>query len=283
MHRFTLPDGCRLHYRIQGPAGAPWMVLLNGLLSDLTMWSGCVGALSRSFRVLSFDSRGQGRSDAPEGLYTVAQRAEDALALLDELGIARPWLVGLSNGAAVGLELMAWHPGCWAGGVLVSAAPGVDLSMRLKLEHWIDCFEAGGPELQFGAVAPFLWGDAFLERRHAVLKAYHASVTGTKGPDAARGSLNQIRGALASGLREDLHRIKDPLLLLAGAEDLLTPPWKSLRTAQSIPGSVYEIVPGIGHAYPVEDPKGFSERVLRFVKEVGKAADNVGLPSSSKA
>ncbi len=263
---FTLPDGCRLHYRLQGTPGAPWVVCLNGLLSDLTMWSGCLGGLKPHFRVLTFDSRGQGRSDAPDMPYTVPLRAEDALALMHELGVVRPWLLGLSNGSAVGLELLAWHPGTWAGAILVSASPGIDLAMRIKLEHWMECLKVGGPALQFGAVAALLWGDGFLERRYEVLKAYQEQVlVGGRDSLGPQGALNQIRGALASGVREDLHRIKDPLLLLAGAEDLLTPPWKSLRTAQAIPGSRYEVVPGIGHAYPVEAPKAFVARCLSFM------------------
>ena len=75
----TLASGVKLHYRIQGQPGAPWLVLLNGLLSDTTMWAGVLPALSPRFHVLTFDCRGQGRSDAPEdGPYTVegAQHGE---------------------------------------------------------------------------------------------------------------------------------------------------------------------------------------------------------------
>ena len=259
----TLASGLRLHYRVQGPPEAPWMVLLNGLLSDTTMWAGALPGLTQRFRVLTFDSRGQGKSDAPaEGPYLTADLAEDAWELFQALGVARPWLVGLSNGSALSLELLTGHPGAFAGAVLTSAMPRIDFAMALKVEHWARCLELGGPLFQFDAVAPFLWGDGFLEARHGVLRAYHQVVTGGEKP--LHGNLHQIRGTLGWDIRDRLGAIEAPVLLLCGAEDLLTPPWKCLVTAQGIAGARFEVVPGVGHAYPVEDPKGFVMRVLEF-------------------
>ena len=268
----VLPSGLKLHYRVQGPPGAPWMVLLNGLLSDTTMWAGVLPGLTQRFRVLTFDSRGQGRSDAPEaGPYLTADLAEDAWALFQALGVAHPWLVGLSNGSAMSLELLTRHPGAFAGAVLTSAMPRMDFAMALKVEHWARCLEVGGPLMQFDAVAPFLWGDGFLEARHGVLRAYHQVVTGGEKP--LHGNLHQIRGTLGWDIRDRLAGIRAPVLLLSGAEDLLTPPWKCLATAQGIPGARFEVVAGVGHAYPVEDSKGFVARILAFT---GKEPAGIG-------
>ena len=259
----TLGSGLRLHYRLHGPTGRPWMVLLNGLLSDLTMWAGVVPELARHFRVLTFDGRGQGRSDAPqEGPYLTAELAEDAWELFGLLGVQRPWLVGLSNGAAISLELLSARPQAFAGGVLTSAMPRIDFSMALKTRHWADALEMGGPLMLFDAAAPFLWGDAFLEARYSVLRAYHQVVTGEG--RSMLGNLHQIRGIAGWDLRERLGAITAPVLLLAGAEDLLTPPWKCRETALGIPHARFETVPATGHAFPVEDPKGFTQRVLAF-------------------
>ena len=73
-----------------------------------------------------------------------------------------------------------------------------------------------------------------------------------------------IRGIFGWDIRDRLAQVQDPVLLLCGAEDLLTPPWKCLETARLIPGSRFEVVPGIGHAFPVEDPRGFADRVVAF-------------------
>ena len=264
----TLPSGLKLHYRVQGNPDAPWLVLLNGLLSDTTMWTGVLPGLADRFRILTFDSRGQGRSDAPlEGPYLTAQLAQDAWELFQALGLVHPWLIGLSNGSALSLELLTTHPEAFPGAVLTSAMPNFDFAMSLKAEHWARCLEVGGPLMQFDAVAPFLWGDTFLEARHGVLRAYHQVVTGADRPQ--HGNLHQIRGTLGWDIRDRLARIQAPVLLLSGAEDLLTPPWKCLETARRIPHSRFEIVPGIGHAYPVEDAKGFVARVRAFILGIG--------------
>ena len=262
----TLASGLKLHYRVQGNPEGPWLVQLNGLLSDTTMWAGVLPGLVDRYRILTFDSRGQGRSEAPlEGPYRTAQLATDAWELFQTMGIVQPRLVGLSNGSALSLELLTTHPDAFAGAVLTSAMPRFDFAMSLKAEHWARCLEVGGPLMQFDAVAPFLWGDAFLEARHGVLRAYHQVVTGADRPQ--HGNLHQIRGTLGWDIRDRLARIQAPVLLLCGAEDLLTPPWKCLETARLIPQSRFEVVPGIGHAYPVEDAKGFVARVRVFLSE----------------
>ncbi len=269
----TLASGVRLHYRVQGNPAGPWLVLLNGLLSDTTMWAGVLPGLADRFRILTFDSRGQGRSDAPlEGPYATALLASDAWELLQLLGIERPWLIGLSNGSGMSLELLCTHPESFPGAVLTSAMPRFDFAMALKAEHWARCLEVGGPLMQFDAVAPFLWGDRFLAARHGVLRAYHQVVTGGDKPQ--HGNLHQIRGTRGWEIFDRLPLIQAPVLLLSGAEDLLTPPWKCLETAQGIRHSRFEVVPGIGHAYPVEDPKAFVARVRAFIPEVqGDLAD----------
>jgi 3-oxoadipate enol-lactonase len=164
------------------------------------------------------------------------------------------------------LELLSAHPTAFAGAVLTSAMPMFDFTLRLKAEHWAHCLEVGGPLMQFDAVAPYLWGDRFLEARHGVLRAYHQVVTGNN-PSPHR-NLHQIRGALGWDIRDRLSHVAAPVLLLCGAEDLLTPPWKCQETARLLPGSVFEVVPGVGHAYPVEDPRAFSARVRAFVEGI---------------
>jgi 3-oxoadipate enol-lactonase len=261
-----LASGVRLHYRVQGNPEGPWLVLLNGLLSDTTMWAGVLPGLAGDFRILTFDSRGQGKSDAPlEGPYRTALLAEEAWELFQVLGVSRPWLIGLSNGSSLSLELLSAHPSAFAGAVLTSAMPHFDFALSLKAEHWAHCLEVGGPLMQFDAVAPFLWGDTFLEARHGVLRAYHGVVTGAGRP--MHSNLHQIRGTQGWDIRERLAGIQVPVLLLCGAEDLLTPPWKCLETARRIPHSRFEVVPGIGHAFPVENPKAFVARMREFITE----------------
>jgi 3-oxoadipate enol-lactonase len=239
------------------------MVLLNGLLSDTTLWAGTLPGLTAGHRVLTFDSRGQGRSDAPEdGPYPVPLLAREAWELFAVLNIQRPWLVGLSNGSSIGLELLAEHPGAFPGAVLTSAVPNVDFAMALKLRHWLQCLTLGGPGLQFDACAPYLWGDRFLERRYRYLKEYFLKQKYINEP--LSGWTHLIEGALQWDIRSKIAIIRDPVLILSGAEDLLTPVWKCLETAKLVNHSRFESIQGIGHAFPVEDPLGFTAMVCAF-------------------
>lgn len=275
---YTLESGVRIYHRLQGPHDRPVLVLLNGLLSDTTMWAGCLPRLTERFRVLTLDFRGQGRSDAPtSGPYRVQDNAADVQELLEALGIRRPWLLGLSNGSSVALELLSATPGQFSGAVLTSAKGAVDFSLHLKVRHWIQCLELGGALLQFDAAAPYLWGDRFLQARHGVLRAYH-QVSATRGAQPElHGARLQMEGILDWDIRPRLGLISDPVLLLAGAEDLLTPPWKAQEAADQIPGARFQIVAGIGHALPVEDPKRYAELALAFIDEVTALRESRGL------
>ena len=103
-------NGITFNYEIEGPAGAPWLVFSNSLATNLSMWDPQAADLSRSFRVLRYDQRGHGGTDAPEGRYAYATLVADALALLDALDVERPHFCGLSMGGATALGLAELHP-----------------------------------------------------------------------------------------------------------------------------------------------------------------------------
>src|SRR5262249_3938893 len=90
--------------------GAPWLVLSNSLATNLTMWDEQARELGRAFRVLRYDQRGHGASEASGGRYTFDQLIADALALMDALAITRTHLPGLANGVATALGLALQYP-----------------------------------------------------------------------------------------------------------------------------------------------------------------------------
>src|SRR5437867_5811897 len=158
-----------LGYEVLGDAGE-WVVMIMGLGYGRWGWNWNAPALGRRFRVLTFDNRGVGESDAPEGPYTAAQMAGDTLALMDALGIERAHLVGTSLGGFVAQELTLAAPGrvrrlvlaCTAFGGpgmapmpertvrLMAEAPSLpdDVRLRRFVENgFSDAFVAAGPEV----------------------------------------------------------------------------------------------------------------------------------------
>src|SRR5262249_9817803 len=104
-------NGITINCEIDGPDGAPWLVLSNSLATNLAMWDEQADDLKGRFRVLRYDQRGHGQTEAPAGRYTFDLLMADALALLDALSIARAHFAGLSLGAATALGLAQRHPG----------------------------------------------------------------------------------------------------------------------------------------------------------------------------
>ena len=98
-------NGINMNYRIEGPASAPVVAMSHSLATDLSMWDPQVEALTAKFRVLRYDTRGHGGTDAPEGPYSLDLLAEDVHALLGALGIHQPHFMGISMGGMIGQVL----------------------------------------------------------------------------------------------------------------------------------------------------------------------------------
>src|SRR5262245_33912643 len=145
---FATVDDARVHYRIDGPAGAPVLVFAHSLGADLSMWDPQAATLAGKFRVLRFDARGHGASSVTPGPYTVERLARDVLGLLDALAIPRAHFCGLSLGGMVGLWLGAFSADRVGKLVLANTAARIGTPESWKAR--IDAVERGG----LAAVAP---------------------------------------------------------------------------------------------------------------------------------
>ncbi|AGH50731.1 3-oxoadipate enol-lactonase [Sphingomonas sp. MM-1] len=166
---FIAGDGCRIAYRLDGPAEAPVLLLSNSLGTDMGMWAPQMDAWTRDFRVLRYDSRGHGASASPAGAYSIDRLGRDAVELLDALGLAAVHFCGLSKGGMVGQWLAHRAPERLRGLVLAntSAYMGPPSGWQARIEgvladgmapladaslgRW---FTPGFPATNPGAVAP---------------------------------------------------------------------------------------------------------------------------------
>src|SRR5436309_15894040 len=103
-------NGISMNYTLDGPTGAPVVTLSHSLETTLAMWEPQLKALTARWRVLNYDTRGHGGTAAPRGAYTLDQLADDAQALLRDLGMARRHWVGLRTGGVIGQTLEVWYP-----------------------------------------------------------------------------------------------------------------------------------------------------------------------------
>ncbi|MFZ5816109.1 MAG: alpha/beta fold hydrolase, partial [Bacillota bacterium] len=257
-------NGINLHYQWQGREDGPVLVLINGLLTDLTSWAGHLDAYIDHFRVLTYDCRGQGGSEKPEaGPYRTEQHTADLTALLDGLGVERAALLGVSNGALIAMRFAALHPHRAAALVLANAYGRADVAMQVKLQSWLSAMAAGGPPVRFDVSLAWIWGASFLNRSYEALKPWREKGSAIPVHAAA----NLIEGAMHHDVLEILPNIACPTLIMVGDEDVLTPLPYSHELQRRIAGSRLLMLEQAGHAMFLEQTARFKEAASAFLRE----------------
>lgn len=252
-----------LYYEVHGN-GRP-LLLIAGLGSDSSSWSGVTEELSEHFQVIVFDNRGCGQSDpATEGL-AVRDMACDAARLLDFLKVKQAHVIGHSMGGYVAQELAINDPSRVAKLVLESTAAVSSPRNNLLLQdiyHQLSregISESWVRRWTFWLFSPRFFNDragvdAFVEN---ALKYPHAQK-----PDGFR---RQMEAIAAFDARERVRAIEIRTLALAGKEDILITPEETSALAESICGSEFRLLDGVAHSIHIEDPKLFTDAVLEFL------------------
>ena len=139
----TTDDGCRLHYLLAGPEHAPAVVLSNSLGTNLGLWDGQIDRLAGHYRVLRYDTRGHGASDAPSGDYSLERLGRDALSLMDHAGFSRAHVGGVSLGGVTALWLGVHAPDRVHRLVLANTAARI--GSAASWDERMRLVESGGP------------------------------------------------------------------------------------------------------------------------------------------
>src|SRR5215468_3668389 len=254
-------NGISINYQVDGPEGAPWLVLSNSLATNLTMWDDQARELGRAFRVLRYDQRGHGLTEAPAGRYPFDLLIADALALMDALAIGKAHFGGLSMGGATALGLAQKHAGrldrvivcdspCqstptssqqWEERIVVAQKQGMEALVEPTIARWFppEVMKANPPHL---------------DKVRQMIRT--TPVNGFVGCAAALADHNYA-AAVAT--------VTQPVLFLVGEKDGVTPvAMRKLCTA--LPGSRYVELPGAGHISNMDAPKAFTEVVRDFLK-----------------
>jgi len=260
----TFANGISVQYTIEGPADAPALVLSHSLAAHSAMWDPQMPELTRRWRVVRYDTRGHGGTDAPAARYTLEQLADDALALLDALGIRRAHWLGLSMGGMIGQTLALKAQDRLASLILADTSSRVPPEARPTWEERIRTAESKGME---PIVEPTIgrWFTApFIERRKDVVDRVRAMIRGTN-PQGYAGCCHAIS---ALNLTDRLGGIALPTLVLVGEEDQGTPVAAARTIHQGIKGSELVIIPSASHLSNVEQPEVFTKAVTGFLSRV---------------
>jgi 3-oxoadipate enol-lactonase len=252
-------NGIAINYQIDGPDSAPWLVFSNSLATTTAMWDDQAAALKDSFRVLRYDQRGHGGTDAPAGRYPFDTLLDDALGLLDALSIRKAHFAGLSMGGATALGLAERHPDRF-GRIIVCDSPCQ--STPQSSQQWEERI-AIAKEKGMEALVEVTVGRWFppetvaknpphLDKVRAMIRA--TPVNGFIGCAAALAD-HDYAAAVAT--------VKSPVLFLVGEKDAPAPAMRKLN--EKLPGSRYVELPGAGHISNMDRPAEFTKAIRDFL------------------
>lgn len=261
----------RLRYSVRearhGGPSRHTVVLSHALGCDMDMWDGLANHLALDCRVICYDHRGHGGSDAPPGPYTMAELADDAARLLGELDTGPVVWVGLSMGGMVGQELALRHPGLVAALVVANSTSGYPEAARTMWRERIAKVEAEGVEAIADAVMGRYFDDAFRSANPATVARFRRRVASTDAVGYA-GCCAAVGGVDTSGR---LAGIAVPTLVIAGERDAGTPPAMSEAIAQSVPGARLAVILDATHLSAIEQPARFNGLVRDFIAGLGES------------
>jgi 3-oxoadipate enol-lactonase len=258
----TTANGIRINCRVDGPDSAPWLVLSNSLATNLSMWDAQARELSTSFRVLRYDQRGHGATDAPAGRYTFDILIADALALMDAHGIARAHFCGLSMGGATALGLAQRHPERIARAIVCDSGCASTPQSAAQWEERIAAAQSGGMgPLVEPTVTRWFPADV-VAKNPPYLDACRAMVRSTP----VNGFIGCAAALADHDFRSGVAATKPPVLFIAGEKDAggaVPAAMKAMH--QDLKGSRYVELAGAGHISNLDDPAGFTAALRNFL------------------
>ena len=254
-------DDLRLNAEVSGPPNGPPVVLLHALGTNLRIWDLVVPNLPPTCRILRYDHRGHGASDAPSAPYTMGALIRDAERMMDHFGVRDAVVVGLSLGGLVAQGLAVKRLDLVRGMVLSNTAAKIGTP---------DLWAARIAEVRATGLEPYAIG-----AMQRMFGAKHASIAGA---GAVRDILTQTplegwTGCAAAIAGADFYTptasLTLPTLAIAGANDGTTPPDLVRETADLIRGSRFEIIRGAGHLPMVEQPQVYAGLICEFLHSIG--------------
>ena len=260
MSRITA-NGIEINYELSGIRDAPVVTLSHSLATDLSMWDPQMAELNARFRILRYDTRGHGGTDAPPGPYSLELLAEDVRALLEALAIERTHFVGISMGGMIGQTLALAHPQLLAGLVLCDTSASAPPEAGRIWNERIEVARTGGMEAHVEPTISRWFTPDFISANPNAVDPVRAMIRATP-VDGYVGCAEAIKHL---DLLERLADITSPTLVLVGAEDPGTPPAAARAIQQRIPDAEFVVIESASHLCNIEQPAAFNRALLGFL------------------
>jgi 3-oxoadipate enol-lactonase len=250
-------NGAKLNAQIEGPERAPVLMLCNSLGTDLHMWDDQVKAMTQHFRLLRYDRRGHGKSEAPKGPYNMEMLGRDALAVMDGMGAQKVNWCGLSMGGMVGMWLGANAPQRMDRIVLSNTA-----AYMADKQIWNERFKtlrAGGTAAIADGTMERWFTKGFRERAPQAVARLKQMVLDTP----VEGYIGCGEAVRDMDHREIIRKITTPTMIIAGRHDPATTVEAAEFMRDRIPGSKLVVLEA-AHIANVEQAQAYTDALLGF-------------------
>jgi 3-oxoadipate enol-lactonase len=263
----TTANGLSIHYTLEGPTSAPVVTMSHSLAANLTMWDPQVPALTSKYRVLRYDTRGHGGSEAADGAYSFEHLAEDVRALLQNLGIERTHFIGLSMGGMIGQVLGLKHPEVLRSLILCDTSSRVPQEAKPLWEERIETTRQKGMGPHVETTIERWFTAPFRQKSSAVVDRVRGMIRATN----PKGYIGCGYAIMGMDLTSRLSEISLPTLIIVGEEDQGTPVSASEAIQREIRGSGLVVLKSAAHLSNMEQPEAFNRAVTAFLEKVGGA------------
>jgi 3-oxoadipate enol-lactonase len=237
------------------------VVLSHALGCDLSMWDALADRLAQGWRVVRFDHRGHGASQATAGPCTMADLTDDALRVLDAVGTEPVVWIGLSMGGMVGQELAIRHPGRVSGLVIANSTSHYPPAAVAMWKQRIEAVQHGGTSAIADAVMGRYFHAAFRDAEPATVAAFRARLVATD-PAGYVACCHAIAGVDTTAR---LPQVQVPALVIAGALDEGTPVAMAETLAAVLPRAQLTVLRDASHLSVIEQPAAFAAAVESFL------------------
>ena len=253
-------NGIEINYEIYGDSG-PWVVLSHSLACDLHMWDAQIDLLKDRFRVLAFDTRGHGKSDAPSGAYTLEQLVEDARGLMDAVDVEKPHWVGLSMGGMIGQMFELTYPGTFRSMVLCDTSSRIPAELAPVWAARVDTVNEKGMAAVVDGTLERWFTEPFRQSRRDVTDIVAKMIVETK----VEGYAGCCQAIPKLDCTDRLHAVGCPVQIIVGEQDAGTPVAMSEAIHSAIAGSELVIIAQASHLSNLEQPEKFNAALDRFL------------------
>ncbi|MGL5922575.1 alpha/beta fold hydrolase [Chroococcidiopsis sp.] len=255
-----------MYYEVHGDGDS--LVLIQGLGLDSSAWANQISGFSQKYQVIIFDNRGVGQSDSPNISFSTEMMADDTVELLKILNIKNAHILGFSMGGMIAQQIALKYPEIVKSLILVTTSAKFPVRARYLTKLWLKMLEEQvSTETRLKEICLWVFTDEFLADEARVTAAVNLGLNHPH-PQPTHGFAGQISALLEHDIRDKIHRISAPTLVLIGKDEIFIPLDFSEELAANIPNAELVISEKGGHNYWMEFPEIFNRAVMQFLARV---------------